>query len=371
MSSELFIGLMSGTSMDAVDCVLADFTESSSIIDFINVEIPPALKKRLLNLCLAEGSNQIKELGEADVAVGKLFASAVLAMLEKHQLDNTQIRAIGSHGQTIRHQPPGQGTHAFSIQIGDPNTIAAQTGITTVADFRRKDMALGGQGAPLLPAFHQQVFNNTDSNRVIVNLGGMANITLLKKDSPLPLGFDTGPGNVLLDIWIQKNLGKDLDADGSWAASGNSNAELLGFMLEDPYFRSPAPKSTGREYFNLGWLETALADYAKEIAPQDVQATLVELSACSISQAIQSLIPAGEIILCGCGSKNARLVQSLNRQLAAFEISTSTAHGVDSDALEALAFAWFARQTLLGKPIDFTNITGASRAAIVGGIYLP
>tara|TARA_R110000824_G_scaffold156225_2_gene329262 strand:- start:10658 stop:11776 length:1119 start_codon:yes stop_codon:yes gene_type:complete len=369
MSSELYIGLMSGTSMDAVDCVLADLTESSKVIDFINVEIPPELKKSLLNLCLENGENQIKELGEADAALGKLFASAALLMLEKHQLSKTQIQAIGSHGQTVRHQPPGQSAQPFSIQIGDPNTIAALTGITTVADFRRKDMALGGQGAPLLPAFHQQIFLSSDKDRIILNIGGMANITLLVKDSAQIIGFDTGPGNILLDLWIQENIGQDWDADGTWAASGSSNSELLEFMLEDPYFATPPPKSTGREHFNKAWLDAALANYAKEIAPQDVQATLVELSSHSIGQAIQSLIPGGEIIVCGGGAKNRQLIQGLSKQLTAFDISISTEHGINSDALEALAFAWFAKQTLQRKPIDLSDITGSSRPHILGGVY--
>ncbi|PCJ42802.1 MAG: anhydro-N-acetylmuramic acid kinase [SAR86 cluster bacterium] len=371
MSSELYIGLMSGTSMDAVDCVLADLSDALNVIDFINVDIPARLKKDILDLCLESGDNQIKKLGETDVALGKLFASAAISILEKNQLNAEQIQAIGSHGQTIRHQPPGQSDNPFTIQIGDPNTIAALTGITTVADFRRKDMALGGQGAPLLPAFHQRVLKSTQTDRIILNIGGMANITLLRKEDNQITGFDTGPGNILLDIWIQENLNQSFDNNGDWAASGKPNAELLEFMLNDPYFSSPPPKSTGREYFNNSWIANVLSAYAKEISPQDVQATLLELAAISIAQAIKNLIGAGDVIVCGGGVKNKQLMHCLETQLDSFNVSSSNAYGIDSDALEAFAFAWFAKQTINRESIDFTNITGSSRPVILGGIYSP
>ncbi len=369
MSSELYIGLMSGTSMDAVDCVLADLSDSIKIIDFINVDIPPKLKQDILDLCQENGDNQIKTLGETDVALGKLFASVVISILEKNQLNSNQIQAIGSHGQTIRHQPPGQSTNSFSIQIGDPNTIATLIGITTVADFRRKDMALGGQGAPLLPAFHQQIFKNTQTDRIILNIGGMANITLLRKDDTQITGFDTGPGNVLLDTWVQKNLNQNFDENGDWAASGKSNPELLEFMLEDSFFSNPPPKSTGREYFNNSWIDIVLGDYAKEISPQDVQATLLELTAISIAQAIKASLETGEIIVCGGGVRNKQLMQGLTTTLNSFKVSSSNDYGIDSDALEAFAFAWFAKQTLQKTVIDFTHITGSSRPHVMGGIY--
>ena len=371
MSSKLYIGLMSGTSMDALDCVLIDLSETINVIDFINVDIPAKLKQDILGLCQPDGVNQIKKLGETDIELGKFFASAVISILEKNQINSSQIQAIGSHGQTVRHQPPGQNNQAFTIQIADPNNIAALTGITTVADFRRKDMALGGQGAPLLPVFHQYIFNNNETDRVIVNIGGIANITLLRKDDSQIIGFDTGPGNVLLDAWVQKNLNHNFDKDGMWASSGLSNPELLTFMLGDSYFSSPSPKSTGREYFNSVWIEKLLADFAKYISPQDVQATLVDLTAISIAQSIKDLIETGEVIICGGGTKNTKLIQSLATQLESFKVSTSNDYGIDSDALEAIAFAWFANKTLDRQALDLTSITGSSRPHVMGGIYYP
>jgi len=369
MSSELYIGLMSGTSMDAVDCVLADLSESLKVIDFINVDILPKLKQDILDLCQENGDNQINKLGETDIVLGKLFASAVISILEKNQLNSKQIQAIGSHGQTIRHQPPGQNNNPFTLQIADPNIIATSTGITTIADFRRKDIALGGQGAPLLPAFHQQIFKNSQTDRIILNIGGMANITLLRKDDTHITGFDTGPGNVLLDTWVQQNLNQSFDENGDWAASGKSNPELLEFMLEDSFFSSPPPKSTGREYFNNSWIDNVLGDYAKEISAQDVQATLLELTAISIAQAIESLLETGEIIVCGGGVRNKQLMQRLTTTLTSFKVSSSNDYGIDSDALEAFAFAWFAQKTLNRQTLDFTTITGSSRPHVIGGIY--
>lgn len=371
MSAQLYIGLMSGTSMDAVDCVLAELTASAKVIDFINVDIPAKLKQDLLSLCQENGENQIKKLGETDVALGALFASSVISILEKNQLSTEQIQAIGSHGQTIRHQPLGTNNTPFSIQIADPNTIASLTGITTVADFRRKDIALGGQGAPLLPAFHQKIFQSTATDRVILNIGGMANITLLRKGDNQITGFDTGPGNILLDNWVDQNLNQSFDANGDWAASGKANSELLEFMLDDPYFSTPPPKSTGREYFNNQWTDNILNDYDKEISPQDVQATLSELTALSIAQAIKNLLHTGEVIVCGGGVRNKHLIQNLAAQLDGFKISSSNDYGIDSDSLEAFAFAWFAKQCLNRTPIDFSSITGSSRPHVMGGIYYP
>jgi anhydro-N-acetylmuramic acid kinase len=371
MSSALYIGLMSGTSMDAVDCVLIDLFEPINVIDFINVDIPKKLKQDILNLCRKDGENQIKTLGETDVALGKLFASAVISIIEKNQISASQIQAIGSHGQTIRHQPPEQSDSAFTIQIADPNTIAALTGITTVADFRRKDMALGGQGAPLLPVFHKHLFNSTQTDRVVVNIGGIANISLLRKDDAHCIGFDTGPGNVLLDAWVQKNLNQEFDIDGKWAKTGKTNAELLAFMLEDSYFSAPPPKSTGREYFNSDWIDKVLMAYADDILDEDVQATLIDLTATSIAQAILDLIETGEVIICGGGTKNSELIQRLETQLKSFKVSSSDAYGVDSDALEAIAFAWFANKTIHREALDLTTITGSSKPHVMGGIYYP
>ncbi len=371
MSSELYIGLMSGTSMDAVDCALVDLSDPSSyeLIDFINIDIPAELKNQLISLCQESSGDQIQTLGEADVTLGKLFASTALSILEKNHLDKQSIRAIGSHGQTIRHQPPGQSEQSFSIQIGDPNTITALTGITTVADFRRKDIALGGQGAPLLPAFHQQILSSATSDRIILNIGGMANITLLKKDNPTIIGFDTGPGNILLDGWIQLNKNQSYDANGDWAASGNYNQELLDLMLEDHYFLTPPPKSTGREQFNTTWLNSKMIDFGKQLNPEDVQATLVQLSVVSIAEAVDSLLSTGEVIVCGGGARNLQLMLALTKQLPNFNVTTSDTYGVNSDAMEAIAFAWFAKQALDKNLIDLSQITGSSSPQILGAVY--
>jgi len=371
MSSQLYIGLMSGTSMDAVDCVLADISETTNVIDFINVDISSELKNDLLEICQESGNNLLKKLGETDIALGRLFASAAISILEKNQINANQIQAIGSHGQTVYHQPPGQSDYPFSIQIADPNSIAVLTGITTVADFRRKDMALGGQGAPLLPVFHQHLFKSTETDRIILNIGGMANITLLRKDDNHITGFDTGPGNILLDCWIQKNLNQNFDQNGNWAAGGKANTELLEFLLDDPYFAAPAPKSTGREYFNQEWLNRVLKDYAKDISAQDVQATLIELTATTVAQAIQGVTEEAEVIICGGGVRNKQLIACLENQLESFKVTSSNAYGVNSDALEAFAFAWFAKHTLQNQALDFTSITGSSRPHVVGGIYYP
>ena len=370
MSSELFIGLMSGTSMDAVDCALVDLgqTDSNYLLDFITVELPAELRAQLEVLC-HQPLIPLRQLGEADIAMAELFASAALSIIEKNQLGREQIHAIGSHGQTIYHQPPGRGIRPFTLQIADPSTISARTGITTVADFRPKDMALGGQGAPLLPLFHQHLFSQSDNDRIILNLGGMANITLLRCDDANILGFDTGPGNILMDCWIRDQHALAFDRDGRWAASGKINQDFLAFMLEDSYFRLPPPKSTGREYFNLAWLQKQIGHFGKQLAAEDIQATLSALTSKSVAEAVKVLQSEGEVIVCGGGAANKQLMQNLDNDLVNFSVRPSDDFGVNSSALEAVAFAWFAKQTLNRIPLDFTQITGSSRPAILGGIY--
>lgn len=369
MISGKFIGMLSGTSMDALDCVLVEFHENNpKVLDFNCTVIPNQLKLKL-QLLAANRCADLRELGNADIALGKCFAEAALEMLAKHRLSSTDITAIASHGQTVWHQPsPDQGSERFTLQIGDPNTIAQLTGITTVADFRRKDMAAGGQGAPLVPAFHHAVLRSTTIPRAILNLGGIANITILPIDAALPFGYDTGPASILLDWWIQKNMDKPFDDGGIWAASGNTNIGLLNLLLDEPYFRLPHPKSTGRELFNPGWLEKSLAKYIS-LSPVDVQATLMELTAQSVSDAISQHLENGEVLVCGGGAHNHALLQSLQRRLPEFTVRTTAEYGVDPDSLEAVAFAWFARQTLNGHPIDFSPFTGACNPVIAGGIY--
>lgn len=368
--STLYIGLISGTSMDAVDCALVDFQNGTpNLIDFINLEIPAKLKSSILGLC-GDGQNQVQTLGSVDVELGQLFAQASLDILHNNQLSSKQITAIGSHGQTVRHQPPQPDSSIlpFTLQLGDPNTIAARTGITTIADFRRKDMAIGGQGAPLVPAFHREIFSSNEHDRFILNIGGISNLTLLIKNDKSVSGFDTGPGNVLLDAWIQKNKNLAFDKNGDWGASGKVNSALLSKLLDDNYFQQSPPKSTGREYFNLHWLESRLLEF-NNLPTEDIQATLVEFTTTSICDSILPLLSSGELIVCGGGARNGEIISSLKAKLSNYIVTTSTEQGLDGDSVEAIAFAWLAKQAMERKTIDYTEITGASYPIIMGGVY--
>lgn len=366
MASSIYIGMISGTSMDAIDCALVDFSESRpNQIDFITQEIEEDLRQMLLGLC-EDHPGQIPLLGETDVEFARQLALAVKRILDKNALKPSHIAAIGSHGQTIRHSPTGN--TPFTLQIGDPNTLAELTGITTVADFRRRDMAAGGQGAPIVPAFHREIFSSADTDRIVLNIGGMANITVLKKSGELS-GFDTGPGNVLMDTWIQEHQGHPYDRDGRWAKSGTVNVELLEILLQEPYFGMPAPKSTGRELFNQSWLEARLGSVSGNLADEDIQATLLALTVHSIRDAIQGVLHGGEIIVCGGGANNAFLIESLAEELPTFKVMRSSSLGVLEDSVEAVAFAWLAHQTLCQTPVDFTPFTGSSHPVIAGGVY--
>lgn len=368
-SGELFIGLMSGTSLDGIDAVLVEFSDQPpNLIAAKTFAIDPSLRGELLALC-QPGDNEIERLGRVDRELGLAFATAAHQLLQTTDVDAAQVAAIGSHGQTIRHRPhpDANGAPAFTLQIGDANSIAQQTRITTVADFRRRDIAAGGQGAPLVPAFHRAVFAGR-TGRVIVNIGGMANITALPVDGPT-LGFDTGPGNVLLDSWIRRHLGMDFDRDGQWAGSGIVQIDLLSAFLADPFFAAPPPKSTGREHFNLAWLEQHLA-LLPALAPADVQATLAELTACSIAAAIGKLpCAANEVFICGGGAYNCDLMLRLGRLLHPRTLSHTGQLGIAPEWVEAAAFAWLARETLAGRPGNDPTVTGASEPCILGAIY--
>ncbi len=360
--SELYIGLMSGTSLDGIDTVLADFsTPRPKLVASYYYPYTPEQRKTIVALC-QPGADEINRLGELDVMLGKQFAQAVRTLLNENNLSAAKIHAIGSHGQTIRHHPQRQ----FTLQIGDPNIIAAETGITTVADFRRRDIACGGQGAPLVPAFHQHIFASNNTNRIILNIGGIANITLLASGKEKVLGFDTGPGNTLLDAWAEKHLHQPHDKNGAWAAQGKIQTQLLNQLLADPFFKLPAPKSTGREYFNLNWLENQLP---KNITSVDVQATLVELTAHSIIDAIKKYFTAGEILVCGGGVHNTFLFSRLQALADGYSVASTQKYGVDPDWVEAIAFAWLAKQTLQKKPGNIAAVTGANRTTILGGVY--
>ena len=367
--TELYIGLMSGTSADGINAVLVEFNQSNPVI--IAADYAPysfSLREKILSLC-HPGDNEIERLGELDVLLGKAFADAVKNLLKTSPIPVKTIKAIGSHGQTIRHAP--RGPHCYTIQIGDPNTIAAETGITTIADFRRKDIALGGQGAPLVPAFHQHVLSSKTTHRAIVNIGGIANVTLLSHQThEQVIGFDTGPGNILMDTWINQHQQKPYDSEGAWAAQGIVHAPLLENLLTDAYFILPPPKSTGREYFNLAWLKNYLHRWDTEINPVDVQTTLVELTAISIMKAIRQHLPDGEILICGGGAHNTYLMKRLQQHgQPRFTLDSTKKHGIEPDWVEAVAFAWLAKQTMHRCTGNLPSVTGATQRAILGGIY--
>lgn len=365
--NELYIGLMSGTSADGIDAALVDFSDQQPRLIASHYEpYTHTLRQRILAL-YETGENEIARMGELDVMLGETFAQAANTLLRRQHLHPDKIKAIGSHGHTIRHHP--HPPYRFSIQIGDPNIIAAHTGITTIADFRRKDLAVHGQGAPLVPAFHQKIFPADNLHRVIVNIGGIANITLLSPQSPT-LAFDTGPGNALMDAWISTHQNTNYDANGSWAEQGCVQRELLTILLKDTYFQTPPPKSTGREYFNVNWLQQKIQLLTAPITPVDVQATLAELTACSILAAIQPYFARGEILICGGGIHNSHLMKRLSALACDnFIIDSTRKYGIDPDWMEAMAFAWLARQTLLGQTGNLTTVTGAKLAAVLGGIY--
>lgn len=366
MSHEYFIGLMSGTSLDSIDAVIVSFTPEFRLHASHSHPLPAELRQQILNLNHG-GPDEIDRMGALDVALGRLFAQAALAVLENSDFHAGQIRAIGSHGQTIRHRPE----HHFSLQIGDPASIAEHTGITTVADFRRRDLAAGGQGAPLVPAFHQALFGIPGQDRVLVNLGGMANITLLPGHADQPvLGYDTGPGNVLMDAWIRYQRGAEYDRDGAWAAAGQIQPPLLETLLSHPYFERLPPKSTGRESFDLPWLQQILDAYPTDPEPEDVQATLLELTAASLAEAInRHQLQQPQLFLCGGGSHNHQLQQRLQHHLPDAQIQTTRALGLAPDWVEAAAFAWFAMRTLAGQASSLAAVTGARGDRILGAIY--
>lgn len=364
-----YVGLMSGTSADAIDAVLVESGSSIDLIATHSSPLPNDIRERIHALC-SSGHDEIDRMGCLDVELGREFAKTVLALIKKAGCDAEEIIAIGSHGQTIRHRPPGsQPSAPFTLQIGDPNTIAELTGITTVADFRRRDMAAGGQGAPLVPAFHRAIFHSADKYRAIVNIGGMANITWLPPSGGV-IGFDTGPGNVLMDGWIKQYSGKTFDSNGDWAASGKPHVPLLNKLLSHGFFSLTPPKSTGREEFHLGWLQDCLNQCSEAIAPADIQATLLQLSSQSITKEINHLGPEPkEIIVCGGGAYNGALMTALKTALPKDEIYTSADFGIAPEWIEAMAFAWLAEQTLAHKPGNLSAVTGARREVILGGIY--
>lgn len=364
---EYFIGLLSGTSIDGIDCVLVDFSQTPPILVSSHTEpLSTTLRDNILTLC-ADRAISLTLLGETDIALGRNFAHGAISLLQKCNLVAADIVAIGSHGQTVKHHPKGE--NQFTLQIGDPNTISELTGIATVADFRRKDMAAGGQGAPLTPLFHQSFFANDKCRNAVLNIGGIANVSLLRhNDQPL-IGFDTGPGNVLMDSWINLIQGAAYDDNGGWAKSGKCNPQLLEAMMQEAFLALPAPKSTGRELFNLPWLENHLTQY-QTISNVDVQATLLEFTAQTIANSVDwRKEKVEEVIVCGGGAHNDALMERLAALLSPVAVKSSAEAGLSPDWVEGVAFAWMAKKTWLGEAIDCQSVTGARHPCILGAIY--
>lgn len=365
-----YIGLMSGTSMDGIDTAIIgiDNDETIQLIATHHHDWPEELRRQLEGLALP-GENEIDRMGEADAWAGEVMAAAVNTLLKKTSIPRASIEAIGSHGQTIRHRP--RGIYPFTLQIGDPNRISARTCITTIADFRRRDIAHGGQGAPLTPAFHKAVFSSPHEYRVVINIGGIANLTVLPADPDEDvIGFDSGPGNRLLDDWIECSLGKQYDQGGEWAASGRISRELLSLLTSDSYFLEPAPKSTGTEYFNLEWLDQRSAGLIEQLPPEDVQATLLELTAVTVCEAISHHAKQTErLFVCGGGAHNKRLMDRMSQLLPETHVGTTDELGLDPDWVEAAAFAWLAYRTLQGLSGNLVEVTGARQSTILGCIH--
>jgi len=364
---ETYVGLMSGTSLDGVDVAIVDFGEFPPRMPYCQTTpYPRSTRNALKTLCQSQ-STSLDALYRLDAELGELYAATVNEALARASLDQRDIRAIGCHGQTIAHSPDT--TPGYTAQIGDPNRLATLCGITTVADFRRKDIALGGQAAPLAPAYHQFLFRSPDENRAVINIGGIANITHLPADPEAPvLGFDTGPGNTLLDHWNEKHQSTRFDDAGEWGRSGKILDDLLQAMISsESYFRAKAPKSTGTQHFSPDWLNRFLA---QDHAAGDVQATLVELTAVTIAAAIADLpsLPSN-CFVCGGGAHNRYLLERLQRHLPDCAVQTTDALGMSPDYIEAAAFAWLARERINLRDGNIPAVTHARHPTVLGGVY--
>lgn len=360
--SQLFVGVMSGTSLDGVDAVLCDFAGVRPItLGFECSPFPAALRSELLALT-SPGNNELDRAGVAANQLAHLYAATVNRLLAGTHTSPQQVRAIGCHGQTIRHRPE----MGFSLQLQNPALLAELTGVTVVADFRNRDLAAGGQGAPLVPAFHNGLFRDPQRCRTIVNIGGISNISVLNRNQPV-FGFDCGPGNVLMDAWIQMHLNEPFDDSGRWASMGRVLPAFLDGLLTEPYFRRPPPKSTGRELFTLSWLRSFIN---KSYSPVDVQATLLELAVQTITHDVVKYCPrCQELFICGGGAQNVTLMTRLSALLPDMAVSSTETLGIPAMQVEALAFAWLAQQTIENKPLDLTAVTGAKHPTILGAIY--
>ncbi len=363
---ERYIGLMSGTSMDSVDAVLALFdTGATGDIPtsdgMVSIDIPPALRAELMAL-QQPGSDELARAALAGNALADLYARAVNQLLAEHRLAAADITALGAHGQTVRHRPE----LGYTLQLLNGARLAEATGIDTVCDLRSADVAAGGQGAPLVPAFHARVFAAPGERRAIVNIGGIANVSLLAPDVAGVIGFDTGPGNLLMDGWIHRHLGQAYDAAGRWAASGQVSTALQQQLRSDRYFGLPAPKSTGRDLFHLDWMDRQLAG---ELPPVDVQATLAELTASTIADACREF-GARQLFVCGGGARNDHLMGRLAALLPGCPVAATGALGIDPQAVEALAFAWLAKRRIDRLPANYPAVTGARGPRVLGALHL-
>lgn len=369
----LYLGLISGTSADGIDVAAVELRGSHvQLVAGRTYAWNAELRAQILRVSQHEPLISLDEFGELETAVADAFAEAALRLIEDFRLDRSAVRAIGSHGQTLRHRP--RGPRPFTLQIGDPSRIAERAGCTVVADFRRRDVAAGGQGAPLVPAFHRAVFSADDEARAVLNIGGIANLTLLDGsgnsagvDAPV-LGFDCGPGNGLMDAWCLRHRGQAYDAGGAFAAEGKVDAALLQRLLSDTYLTEQPPKSSGRDRYHLAWLETQMTGLV--LAPADVQATLLEFTAASIAQALARWQPQGRrVLVCGGGVHNPMLMSRLAALLRERTVESTATHGVDPDFVEAMTFAWLARETLAARPGNLHHATGAAGPRVLGGIY--
>ena len=361
-----YVGVMSGTSVDGLDVAVVDMsTGAPRITESTTVTLPEALAVALIALN-SPGDDEIDRAGACDAAFGEFIGRAVLGCLETWGVSPRDIRAIGCHGQTIRHRPDS--TPPFTMQIGDPNRVAEATGIDTVADLRRRDMAAGGEGAPLTPLFHDALFRDAERHRIVVNVGGIANATMLPAASDTILGFDTGPGNALLDAWSRHCTDEPYDRGGVWASQGRVAPKLQEALTHDAFVSRAPPKSTGKERYNLNYVIRMSAPF--DYPPQDVQATLLEFTAWSIATAVQRWGPGtGDVVVCGGGRHNHALMERLAANLPGYGIFRSDDLGVDGDGLEAAAFAWFAYRTLSGQPSNVPAVTGAKGPRVLGVIY--
>ena len=386
--SDLYIGLMSGTSLDGVDGVLVDFSGAHlHVLAHVNAPLSTALTEELLTLN-SPGTNELHRAALAANALVRVYAHVVAQLLDLADIERSAVAAIGAHGQTVRHQPQSFDGTGYTLQLNNPALLAELTGMDVVADFRSRDVAAGGQGAPLVPAFHQSAFGQADQTLAVLNLGGMSNLTVLNPcpateppasalDADPPsrfhshdvLGFDCGPGNALMDTWCLQHIGQAFDADGAWAAAGRVHGELLAALLDEPYFAQSAPKSTGRDLFNSGWLTWKLEKFSS-VAPVDVQATLTELTASVCATCVKRYGPeSSTLIVCGGGAFNSHLMARLQALLPRLKVISSQARGLPPLQVEAAAFAWLARNTLLRKTSSLQEVTGASGARILGAIY--